>query len=87
MTNVMVFYLYFYILIFTEFVKTFNLLDINECQLKLHNCDSDASCINEMGTFKCKCNDGFKIDDSNNCIGTLRIYRVLLFHNTRISFK
>lgn len=36
--------------------------DINECQSGLHDCDINAQCINQVGTYYCKCNPGFTGD-------------------------
>ena len=33
--------------------------DINECLLGEHNCHVNATCINTMSTFQCKCKRGF----------------------------
>jgi hypothetical protein len=33
--------------------------DINECTENLHNCDGNATCVNEPQTFSCHCNQGF----------------------------
>lgn len=33
--------------------------DIDECQSGLHNCDYNARCINEIGSYSCQCNPGF----------------------------
>jgi len=49
--------------------------DVNECGLvganrnrTLSNCDSNAACINTLGSFKCKCNKGFIGDGTvGNC--------------------
>ena len=34
--------------------------DINECDLKTHNCDENASCLNTPGSFTCTCNRGYE---------------------------
>ena len=38
---------------------SFCLVDINECDLDLDNCDENAACTNTDGSFTCECNHGF----------------------------
>ena len=33
--------------------------DVDECSLGEHNCDANAACVNEDGSFTCKCISGF----------------------------
>ncbi|PAA53474.1 hypothetical protein BOX15_Mlig002622g1, partial [Macrostomum lignano] len=40
--------------------------DIDECALKLHNCDPNAQCINTPGSYKCQCKTGY-FGDGFNC--------------------
>lgn len=35
-------------------------VDVNECQVGLHNCDVNAECQNEPGRFSCYCKPGFE---------------------------
>ena len=42
--------------------------DINECQSEFHNCHSDATCSNLMGSFTCSCNPGYS-GDGQSCPG------------------
>ncbi len=44
---------------------------MNECHLKLHDCDSESSCVNTEGSFYCKCDDGFEIDELKKCHGKM----------------
>ncbi|MBU1218553.1 hypothetical protein KKF34_04020 [Myxococcota bacterium] len=50
--------------------------DINECTEGTHTCDTNASCINNTGSFTCTCNPGYSGDgytcvDVNECdLGT-----------------
>ena len=37
-------------------------VDIDECELGLDNCLSNAICINTMGSFECICPPGFACD-------------------------
>eukprot|EP00494_Astrolonche_serrata_P005009 UN05024 len=46
--------------------------DINECTEHRHNCNANAECINEPGSYSCKCRkgysgDGLKCLDINEC--------------------
>ncbi|XP_028408860.1 fibrillin-1-like isoform X1 [Dendronephthya gigantea] len=34
-------------------------LDIDECFLKMDNCDKNSRCINTVGGFSCECNQGY----------------------------
>ena len=46
-----------------EPISLFFVLDIDECQDKLHNCSSDESCVNQIGSFTC-------FPDSTACNGS-----------------
>lgn len=46
--------------------------DVNECITERHNCSSNATCINEIGSYRCKCNemylgDGFTCKQVDAC--------------------
>ena len=35
-----------------------------------HNCDANADCTNQVGTFNCSCKSGFNGDgNTGNCTG------------------
>ena len=36
------------------------ILDIEECNRGLDNCDVNAKCLNNVGSYDCTCNDGFE---------------------------
>lgn len=36
--------------------------DINECQSGQHECDYNAQCLNNIGSYVCQCNPGFEGD-------------------------
>jgi len=37
--------------------------DVDECAAATHNChDSLMTCVNRPGTFVCRCQDGFYVD-------------------------
>ena len=46
--------------------------DINECELQIHTCHSDANCTDTVGSFNCTCREGFE-GDGFNCTGTKHI--------------
>ena len=46
------------------------ILDVDECDQGLDNCNSDATCTNTVGGYNCTCNDGYIGDgteDGNGC--------------------
>lgn len=49
-------------------------LDINECDLGMYNCEQH--CVNNNGSYHCKCNDGYLISNGFLCKGMT--YDVLL---------
>ena len=45
-------------------------LDINECKgSSLHDCHSNATCKNTVGSFNCTCKQGFHGDGKISCKG------------------
>ena len=48
-----------------------SLSDISECEVDLDNCDQQATCTNNLGSYSCACNagwtgDGFSCQGKNN---------------------
>ncbi|XP_031557799.1 nidogen-like [Actinia tenebrosa] len=39
-----------------------NCSDENECELKTHRCDTNADCINTVGSYSCRCRLGYQGD-------------------------
>ncbi|XP_005998157.1 EGF-containing fibulin-like extracellular matrix protein 2a isoform X2 [Latimeria chalumnae] len=35
-------------------------VDVDECQQDLHNCQPSQECVNTLGSFHCKCPDGYR---------------------------
>ena len=35
-------------------------IDIDECKTGVHQCPSDSQCVNTIGSYQCKCNEGMK---------------------------
>ena len=52
-----------------------SLLDNNECTLGTDNCDANAACANNVGSFTCTCNAGYS-GPGHACTGNL----TKLFH-------
>ena len=42
--------------------------DVDECSLGEHKCDSNAECKNTVGSYSCKCREGFS-GDGQTCSG------------------
>ena len=42
--------------------------DVNECELEIHTCRSNANCTDTDGSFNCTCGEGFE-GDGFNCTG------------------
>ena len=47
-------------------------LDINECARDTDDCDSNALCANNPGSFTCTCDYGFR-GDGKSCTGMFKI--------------
>ena len=47
-----------YAFVLTTQASSFNILDVDECAIGSHNCNTNAQCSNTDGSFTCKCNDG-----------------------------
>ena len=45
-------------------------LDIDECAIGDDDCDVNAECINDQGSFSCVCRDGYE-GDGKVCEGKL----------------
>lgn len=43
-------------------VDKFNCAEINECAANLHSCHENAECINTIGSYTCRCKDGYEGD-------------------------
>ena len=59
------------------YIDIFN-IDIDECDENLHDCDPDADCFNEPGSYYCSCKTGYS-GDGYSCIGTLTIVATNVF--------
>ena len=52
--------------------------DIDECGVS--NGDCNQTCVNKPGTYECKCDKGFKLqDDNNTCLGMVCLFHGLWF--------
>ena len=44
--------------------------DVDECITETHDCDTNALCTNNIGSYNCSCKSGFK-GDGKSCQGML----------------
>ena len=52
--------------------------DRNEClNSTWYNCNANASCLNNDGSYSCQCLEGFSGDGVENCTGTSSVFNVL----------
>ena len=58
--------------------------DVDECSEDKHNCSPKAACQNTVGSFKCKCNDGYQ-GDGKTCLGE-RLFILLEHESETITF-
>jgi len=54
------------------------LIDRDECELGLFECDGNAKCVNTDGSYLCTCNSGFK-GDGKICYGKISGTSLALF--------
>ena len=53
-----------------NFVLYYNTIDINECSLNIDGCDQ--VCNNTMGSYQCRCNRGYTLNnDERTCSGRI----------------
>ena len=57
----------FYFTLLLSRLCLFSLTDIDECE-RDHNCDVNSHCKNTVGSFDCRCIDGFT-GNGTNCYG------------------
>ena len=54
--------------LFSKKTPIISILDINECELDLDNCNQQATCTNNLGSYSCACNTGWT-GDGFSCEG------------------
>ena len=65
-------------IVFTEqVINNFIFLDIDECAEGIDNCDENAQCTNNPGSFSCACKTGFS-GNGITCVSTLNIFQSML---------
>ena len=45
--------------------------DIDECKRKINPCGNNSDCTNNIGSYSCRCHDGFKDNHYGLCQGQL----------------
>ena len=45
--------------------KNHDIIDNNECTTEHHDCHTDATCINNAGSYTCRCNPGYSGNGPN----------------------
>ena len=66
---------------FSVFKNPFLLFsEIDECSKNNGGCDQ--RCINEPGTYSCKCEMGYKLEDDNHsCAGSILLVHIVYHHS------
>ena len=62
-------------------IGTFVCADINECRKdELHDCDEkpNEECHNTVGSFECRCREGYKRNINGTCIRKFLFERISL---------
>lgn len=55
---------------YTHALQIILVLDINECEIGVHNCAENHVCVNTPGSFSCECANGYFLDVVNaTCFG------------------
>jgi hypothetical protein len=49
-----------------------NILDIDECERDMHECDGNATCTNTRGGYNCTCDNGFS-GNGSVCEGEVQL--------------
>ena len=58
---------------FCDILGIFMFIDIDECMIKIDNCDSNANCTDTSGSFNCTCNTGYS-GNGTFCQGEKSLY-------------
>ena len=62
-----------------------NLLDINECAQNTYTCDALASCVNNVGSYTCRCQNDYIGDGTpGNCLSKCKIISICIIFTPNI---
>ena len=59
-------------------MQMFHYSDIDECSTGNDNCDVNADCINDQGSFSCQCREGYQ-GNGITCEGK-KLYLCQVYH-------
>ena len=54
-----------------------NILDVDECERDMHDCDGNATCTNTRGGYNCSCDNGFS-GNGSLCEGEVVVFLKLI---------
>ena len=58
----------------TLLIKSLHYTDINECELGVDQCATNATCYNTEGRYECSCTTGFTGNGTTCCMWLTKFY-------------